>query len=468
MLIGCSRRAAPPAPPPDILVVVLDTVRADRLPPYGHSRPTAPHFTQLATSGLLFEDATAPSSWTWPSHASLFTGQSPWQHGAHSIEQPIGGTDLGNDFRVSAIRDGVPTLAERLTAAGYQTAAFSTNPLLSAEFGLMRGFSQVHNFEKDPETIAAFSTFMAEEATAPRFVFVNLLSAHMPWGVTPVPWSERHASALTPTTCPTWLCPYLDTGQTPVVNLYRSPGYGPAGVFHFMAGRLAIPPEGLELLRDLYDGHVSLVDYHLGQALESWSAYASDSVMVVTSDHGEYLGEHGMLDHGYTLYPEVTRIPLLIVAPGRVEAGERDSRPVQLQDLYPTLLGFAGVSDSMPGNLMGPPDPDRKITAGVWANARTAVLMSDEPQAARLTQGWHFYRDGDDALILGRVSGAELYDLENDPGMLTDLAPQAVERVEALRAASAEYFVEVDGVGGAEVQAQGAVLERLRGLGYVE
>ena len=136
---------------PDVLVVVLDTVRADHLSTYGYHRETSPELSVLAQEGVLFRDVTSPSSWTWPAHASMFTGELPWDHGAHRAQR--GAQFQDSEWFLSGMSTSLPTLAQTFTQNGYRSYAFGTNALLSEELGLMRGFARVHATEDEEQTM---------------------------------------------------------------------------------------------------------------------------------------------------------------------------------------------------------------------------------------------------------------------------------------------------------------------------
>ena len=167
---------------PDVLVIVLDTVRADHLSTYGYHRQTSPELSALAENGVLFRDVTASSSWTWPSHASIFTGLLPWDHGAHRAQK---GTQFqGSDWFLSGMSSEVPTLAEAFNEHGYRSYAFSTNALLSKDLGLMRGFTRVEATEDEQKTMNLALSAIKEKSDKPLFLFVNVMTAHAPYLVT--------------------------------------------------------------------------------------------------------------------------------------------------------------------------------------------------------------------------------------------------------------------------------------------
>jgi hypothetical protein len=254
---------------PDVLLVVLDTVRADRLSAYGHERPTDTYLSALAQgSGVLFEDVTAPASWTWPSHASLFTGEPPWVHGAHLALLSSGAEKFRREgISVTRMREDLPTLAERFSEAGYRTVSLVANEWLSPEFGLVRGFQAARVFEDDFAVAEAAADVLREDRSEPLLLFLNLMIAHSPFNQTSEPWVQRQRDALQPATAPDWVRPYLWDDEPPGVHLAKRPeGHLTNGVDRYLLRKLEIPAEGIELLLDLYDGEVALVDRVFGSA----------------------------------------------------------------------------------------------------------------------------------------------------------------------------------------------------------
>ena len=452
---------------PDVLLVVLDTVRADRLSAYGHERLTDLYFSTLAEeSGVLFEDVTAPASWTWPSHASLFTGEPPWVHGAHLALLNSGNEKLHHDgIDATRMREDLPTLAERFSRAGYRTVSLAANGWLSPELGLVRGFEEARVLDDDFAVVAAAQDLLREERGEPLFLFLNLMLAHGPFNATDAPWVEKHRKTLHPDTAPDWLRPYLFDGEPPGVHLSkRVEGHDANGVQRYLLGKLEIPPEGFELLLDLYDGEVSLVDRLFGVVFERWAEKRPDSIVVVTSDHGELFGERGLIEHRGSVYPELVSVPLMIAAPGRLPAGVRVGTPVQLHDLYPTLLELAGI-DSLPGSLIpvihGKPRPG-PIVAAAWPDDVWARLIG-----GRLQHAWNLYRIGDEALVWSSGGDVELYGIAADPRMTSDLSRQRPERAAALREKAEATFADLLAIQTEPVILSEEAIERLGELGYL-
>ncbi len=429
-LLACSAEPAPdPAPPlpPSILVVVLDTVRADRVPADGA-------LAALAERGRLYTDVTAPGSWTWPSHASLFTGVPPWVHGAHAAA-PGEGLALRDTIQVTPLSDALPTFAERLAAGGYRTRAVVANRLLAAPLGLTRGFEEVVHHGSDGAVMAAALAAMPGEQ--PLLLFVNLMTAHSPYFATTA--ADAEAIAAQP-----WTEPFRT--DPPGLSFFREQ---PSGVEQWLAGELTLPPEGLALLSRLYDQEVRVVDGLLGALVEAWDQHRPGGAIVVTSDHGEYLGEHGLLDHSATLYPEVTRVPLVAVGAG---LSGREGTPVGLAHAHDLVLAQAGLAPL--------PSAGGTIQAAAWPRAH---LASADP--ARHADPWRLHRDAAEAVLV-HGEAVELYDLEADPWMTADLATERAERTAAL-AETARREIDVTPVPGGLAVEEG-VLEQLEALGYIQ
>jgi arylsulfatase A-like enzyme len=449
---------------PDVLLVVLDTVRPDRLTPYGHARPTAPALAELARRGVLFEDVTAPSNWTWPSHASLFTGLPPWEHGAH-FGQGEGRVFFRWGGFARPMRRDLPTLAERFASAGYRTVFVNANPVLRAPVAdsLTRGFQVRASFEDDRQVLARARQEIERPDPRPVFLFVNLMGAHNPYTARPVPWLGPAQQRLDPELLPEWLRP-ARMPDRPALDLQArlAPGARPLSL-QIVDGERALGPGLVALLRDLYDGELARVDAVLAELLRGWEAARPGAVVAVTSDHGEYLGEHGLVEHTYLLYTQVLAVPLVLRAPGLPE-GLRVPTPVSLQDLHDTLLELA-LGEPGPASLVPLARGEARDRGPIRAVAYPRTRRGD---AKVLQFGYRYQREGDQALVLRSDGRRELYDLASDPGMERDLAEARPERAAELAARAAAGFQELRGEPGAPVQIPPESRERLRALGYTD
>jgi arylsulfatase A-like enzyme len=336
------RAELPPAPPgaPDVVLVVLDTVRAGSVSTYGYSRPTAPGVDALAREGALFLDATSPSTWSLPSHASLFTGRYPSSHGAHAEHH--------------FLDDRFPTLAEVMERSGYETFCFTANAWISDGLGLTRGFawqdtslrnqggagvgfSFVHRLldrlglqETDKggglvaEAFGEWAAARPADAERPAFVFLNFIEAHFPYHQLP----HEHLFRFTDR-------PYGELREISVDLL---------GAQFGGAGR-AVEEVG-EPTRAMYDGgivHTSELLEHVVEALRARGTL-DDTILVVLADHGEVLGERGgFFGHGPSLYQESVGVPLLVRYPARVPAGVRVAEPVSTLGVFATILQLADL-----------------------------------------------------------------------------------------------------------------------------
>ncbi|KAB2967295.1 MAG: sulfatase, partial [Thermoanaerobaculia bacterium] len=400
---GCAR----PAPKPSAVIVVnLDTLRADRLGVYGNPRPTSPHLDAFARGATRFDAAFAQAPYTLPSQVSIVTSLYPHSHGVVLQKDTMG-------------PDAV-TLAEAFRAAGWRTAAFVDGGYVSAPFGFDQGFETFVDFQRagvaaSEEKIA---DWLAARAAAPGaepfLLFVHTYDVHTPYAP-PEPFRGRFA-AMAPAPTPG----FEPTSEA--LEAIRTSQWTPP------LRRLA--PHDLEYARALYDGEIAFVDAWFGRLLRQLEAagVAERAVVAVISDHGEEFQEHGSLLHE-KLYATVTRVPWLIRAPGGA-VGRVVTEPVETVDLMPTLLELAGVP--------APP--------GLEGRSLAATVRDGTPPAPRLglahSPFWGEQRalvEGDLHLILTlNTARAELFDLRADPLEQSDLAtarPADVARlVRAMRA----------------------------------
>jgi len=456
--LGCGRgtpeavvAVLEPGPPPaaagsrpDILLISIDTLRADHLGAYGYARSTSPFLNRLAAGSALFERAYAHASWTPPSVASLFTSLYPPQHGS-----------LGKDNLI--LDDRNQTLAETLGAAGYYAAAYSASPFIHPDFGFGQGFRR---FGFEPSDQAGRLAALVERELpalrrayprAPLFVYVMFFDPHFPYAPPP-PYDSR----------------FNADGGRPSFDPRRVTRVGSLFALGATVGR-----DTFEYLRAEYDGEIACADAALAELLARFERGElgldpARTVLVLTADHGEEFLEHAGFGHGNALYEESIRVPLLIREPGRSE-GARIPSVVRQVDVFPTLLELAGLQPrpglegrSLVGLLDGVPEPDRPAFASFLH-----LFHQGESQRS--------LRQGDLKLIVVRnPDRAELYDLRRDPEESHNLAG---ERPEAL----ARMAVELDalerrlrpvaapaagGAGGSRSSERS--LDLLRSLGYIQ
>jgi len=447
LAVGCSREPTRP----NVVLVILDTVRRD-FTGCGEGASATPNLDALMDEGTGFTNAWATAPWTPPSHASMLTGLLPSGHRCTSKSPRL-------------VSDAA-TLQKVLGGAGYETAAFHSNPWLTDELtGLLRGFDsefvagppgiQIVNIiamsrQGGRETVDNVAGWLEERPPdEPFFMFVNLLEAHLPFDPSPG-YREQYLSDVAPEE-------QVATGWANAVN----------------AGLVSEDEADWGLVRRLYAGDVHDADGFLGEvvSLLKQRGLYDNTVIVVTSDHGENLGEHGLLDHQLGVFEHLLAVPLVVYAPGRMARGVRDD-PVMLTDVYATVLDVAGVRDvSVPAysrSLLGPPAvADRPILAEYAGPPPTLfdrlLGMNPDLDLARYAPGYATVRVGDLRLTVGSDGYTVLNDLATDPEGLVNLAPSEPGKVNLL----IELMPGVRFADDGDVEIDEEMREWLKSLGYI-
>jgi len=439
---------------PDVVLVVIDTQRADRLSAYGHPERLTPNLDRLARAGLVFSRVRAPSSWTVPSTAALITGHYP--------EGP--GMEGG---RIPAVAPEDTTLAERFAGAGYATGGFSANFVLDGFRGFAQGFETWYLAPYQDAHLTARElneralAWVADRGDEPLFLYLQYMDPHDPYDA-PTPQWPRGRSA----------------GEW---NLARGHRWEDGSILPLIMGwdRLS-GPEELMRLEGYYHGEVSFVDQALGHLLAALRAAGrlEETIVLVTADHGEELGDHGHWSHGYTLHREVLHVPLILSAPGLgSRAGTTADHPASLIDVVPTLADLAGLPPAAdPGdgrNLLAPPAGDRPLFAATAAcglparysvfDGRYAYIRFDRPATADGRPGPRAAR----YLAVADPPAEALFDLDVDPLERDNLAEHLPEVASRLEHLLDTHFPDSNG-GPMDPAPDGADLERLRALGYVQ
>jgi hypothetical protein len=300
--LGCGRASRPVVAGPGLVaLIVLDTLRSDHLSLCGYPRPTSPVLDELARHRASWTcDAYTPETWTLPSHASFFTGVPVPEHGANYSPE---GRELLWGARVLPLDERLPTLAELMARAGYRSVAVSGNPVISQETGLARGFDvlvRARGFGElygDRLLEALDETLAQAPGDAPLFLFLNIADAHHPWSAIPdgVGWLPARP------------------GLGYAIKAADSPWR------RYMAGELDRAQADALIAHhvDLYDWGVRRADATLGAALallEKHGRMRGGHRIVITSDHGEFLGQHGLTGHCCYAYEAVTRVPFLVLS----------------------------------------------------------------------------------------------------------------------------------------------------------
>jgi len=360
------------------VLVVLDTVRADHLSAYGYPRPTTPHLQGFAAGAVRYENAKSSSPWTLPSHASLFTGRPPSEHGAH----------LRPDGTAEPLDAHLPTLAEELAAAGYRTGAIVANTgFLAERWGLARGFDdyEVAGVRAAGVTERALRWLDAHD-DGPVFLFLNYMDAHRPFH-TEIARPEVVGGAADPTMDP------LDRLKAVVLPSEQD-----------------APPDLVRAVVDQYDTALANLDAGLAPLLQRLRDERAHTVAVITSDHGEFLGEHRWGEHPRDVHQPGVAVPLVVAAPGR-PPGTSDA--VMLSHDVPRLILDASGLDATRF-------PAQPPVAELFADH--APYLARPELRARMARVRRAVFEGSYALIVTEPGGVELFDLARDPSEATDLA----------------------------------------------
>jgi arylsulfatase A-like enzyme len=461
MLTGACSGDPPSPTQPDVVVIVVDTLRADRLSFYGCPVETAPFLASLAERSLVFENAWSPSSWTLPATVSMLTSVHPFQHGVRSLE----GLELGPDDEpqpVNRIPDGVQTLAETLRAEGYRTLGIASNILVGEEVGFERGFDAFVRLDDEDaswvnEQLEAWRGDL--EGEGPVFLYLHYFDPHDPFHAR-APWFDVERSAAG------WSEDLAIGGEHTLGDL------------DWILTRLEPQPEGLagrsavdlsqeevramlDWIRAAYDSEIGFVDDHIRQAYQSLGM--EEAVVVFLSDHGEEFYEHGDITHGQNLYGETTRVPLLIQLPGDDSPRGRRSGPVSTLDVVPTLRSILGL----------PPSEQDQGKDLLEAGEQGVVLQVLEDQSGQhdLEQDLRSLVFGNHRIITTAGGHVELYDLAKDPLERRDVSSEHPDLVEDLldrldeAARSTRAYPRT-----LRIPAEGpspAMLEHLKGVGYL-
>ena len=438
---GCAGYPQASEDPRGVVLIVVDALRPDHLGVYGYQRPTSPHLDEWAEQAALFERAFTTSPWTLPSFGSVLTGEWPARHAAGSRVRE-------SNWTVSSrLNDALPTLAETLAASGFVTGAIINNPWLPPGVGLERGF-QTYDYQppseeheqghrRAAEVVDLSLRFIEEQSDGPLFLMLHILDPHMTYDAPP-PVRGRFTSSM--------------------AGAFELPVDEPRKI---RKRAQSITDGERQFITAAYDEEIAYVDQELGRlfaALEEKRLF-DRLVVVLTSDHGEELFDHGDFEHGHSMHQELLSVPLLIWGPG-VEPG-RYNEPVSLVDLRDTILESVGVvpGSSAAGHSLWPAVtrgqaiPDRSILA-------EATLYGPERRAIIR---W--------PLKLTLETGAgrrRLYNLEADPAEQTDLASEEGRAVEFLsKELRSSMKAARQGVETEELPLNEERLKELRSLGYV-
>jgi arylsulfatase len=448
---GCGEPKGPDRP--HIIVILIDTLRADHLGSGGHPGRISPRLDRLAAESIVFDRGYAQAPWTPPSMGTLFTSLYPETHGLHRFKKNQFLDPESGRLRATVLPEEAITLAEALRDAGYRTAGFVANPWLHGEWGLGQGFdhyddSRTGNSIAAPGLISGAKRWLAEQpGDQPLFLYLHFMDVHGPYVA---PESDFW---------PQWRLRVDDEPR--VLTEEEQPGEH-LGVHPSWAGEKL--RQRLAYWQARYAAGVRVFDRRIAALLDEFAetGLLDEAWLVVTSDHGEELFEHGDWGHGKNLHDYQLRVPLIIRPPAAAGGGRRVGETARLIDLMPTLLSLAGADP--PAGLQGTDlSPLLRAEAGGPAPVLFSSGVIAKPDMFAVQRGRYKLVVNGDA--------STLYDLENDPAETTDVS----EREAALVAELSELLARHLEASSSEsrlptrtADIPEAMQEQLRVLGYIQ
>ena len=417
---------------PNVLLLLVDTARAQNFSAYGYGRPTSPHIDALAAEGVLYEQAIAPGCWSLPSQVSLLTGMFPSKHGAHELHL--------------SYAHAYPMLPEVLREAGYRTFGISPNSWMSDEFGVTHGFDRYlklwqyrptapatqnarpslpatlmrrvnrfysrHIFPRRnrAQHISQAITKLLATAPEPFFLYAIFWDMHLPYSPT-----AHHATR--------WLPAGISQEQAERVNRNH---------LRYFAGLTPMSAEDFAILQGCYDGALASIDEEIGTLMAELRQrrLLDRTLVIIASDHGENIGEHGLMSHAYSLHDTLIRVPLIMRYPACFPAGQRVTQQVQLTDLFPTILDVLHLHlPAVQKEFQGVSLVDRRFAAGAERPAYAEMLaphpsmpalhrrvgLPEHTPRPALDRALRCLRTRDYKIIWASDGQHALYDLRQDP-----------------------------------------------------
>ena len=418
---------------PNIILIVMDTVRVDHLSSYGYHRKTTPNIDKLVKQGVLFENAFSAAGWTPPSHASIFTGKYPHQH-----------KTMGRDVR---FKDET-SIAEVLHRNGYRTIGITDCALLASLTGFDKGFQEYINTSEIPLISPRFITEKFKDAIRtllqgpdshtyrineiikrlithrrhrkkPFFLFVNYFNCHTPYNP-PKPFKKK------------FFVPDQDLDFRKLK--YIASGQATHG---FQKKAIQITEREWEVIKSWYDGEISYLDFRIGELLRFLNSQGilDNTLSIITSDHGEYFGEHGLASHVFGLYDELLHVPLIMFYPKEIPKEKKISNIVSTIDIFPTIIDLIDIK--APKNKLSKslyPFEDQRFHDFILAEVEGQLSAEKRTRLPRIykrskcvrTTSYKYINSPD-------LKQEELYDLRHDPSEHLNVASKYPKEVEFFR-----------------------------------
>ena len=462
----------------NLILISLDTLRADALSLYGGPDEAGTALAAFALEAVVFAHARSQSPHTAPSHMSLFTSLFPSVHGVQNVavrERPAPGE---SSLIVRELPDTIPTLADVLAANGYDTVGVSNGGNLNSSHGFDHGFRSYSYFLRDLAVHVAkakeWLAYFADHPEKPFYFFWHTYEIHAPY-LPPAGYAERFSADDYTGRLASRTAGLLDESSSQNWGQQKWDLRG-----RFWAGSEHFDASDARYLRGLYQGEVAYTDDQLGTLFRELRANGlfDTSIVVVFSDHGEEFLEHGRFEHDQ-IYEETLRVPLLIRLPGGVQGGRRIETPVALMDVMPTLLDLLEIQpESFPGLHMQGRSFAVALLRGEEPASHpiTSELRSDREGSA-VRYWWVAHYDGGlklvrDGFLAGEQRASHFFDLASDPAEQHDLRAAADPRAERLAAYHARWRAEVvaaeSGYGDEGGEISPGTESELRKLGYLE
>ena len=420
LLVGA--RCAPFQKTPSFIVILVDTLRVDYLGCYGFKGPVSPNIDALARESYIFRNCYSSAPWTKPSVASLFTSLNPMEHGVTNHEGAMWSNNAP-DLEKGILRLDAYTIAERLKARGYSTAAFVANPWMSWQYGFDQGFdvyssiASVIDPPADRVTLEAKRWLESAGAKAPYFLYLHLLDVHGPYNASDSVYDLVRQS------------PSVQTNEVFSDEEWR--GILPSTMQALWARDSTGAPKPetrrLDTWRGRYAAEVRDMDNRLGPFLTLLKDkhYLDNTYLILIADHGEALHDHGNWDHGYTLFEDQIHVPMIIRPPGGLKTSKDIQNIVGLVDVLPTLVAQSGgAAKNVEGKDLSP------FFRGKTEGGSGLVFSG----AMRTNPLLYSVRGGNYKLIVdGKVSRYALFDISKDSGENNNIAPELPDIVAQLR-----------------------------------
>jgi arylsulfatase A-like enzyme len=445
VLITWYQLRTPPESKKNVILVIIDTVRGDALGCYGNPLNPSPNIDAVAADGIRFDQAISSSGWTLPSVASLLTGTWPTIHGG-----------MGKITKLTTIRDELPTAAEIMKDAGYRTFAFANAAFVSPMLNLDRGFDLFDhkytyndNYRRANETIAAVIPILKKNRSNANFIMIHLFDPHLDYGAPP-PYRFKYTDGRDTPVAPLDLDACLD--------LQQDDGDSPPS------------QQDIRYVKNVYMGEINFVDSQIGVLMDQLHALDmyDDSMIIITSDHGEEFWEHGKFEHGHTLYDELVHVPLIIKYPiDIIPALKTIDTQIRLIDIMPTVFDWLNIEkpelfigESLTPLVMGGEGGHR----GAYCEGTLYGKNKIAWRGPRYKYILELFRNVEPV--------EELYDWQNDPGESNDLSGTLPEQAEKMRGELIRFFMDItkraDGMSQpSQVDLSPDRIEMLKSLGYI-